>query len=342
MKHIVIVSIKYLFICLIFSASVYPQNVYNNFMKEFYLDRSPSAKAISMGGGLVAYPEYEFSFWYNPATVGLSEPITTNLSYASADEKKYYYDMEASYNSGKFGAFGISKIFLESSYRNGIPDDIRIWIYDLYTLNYAYQPFKSFFAGINLNLLSIDNIQTSTKTIYPIDLGILKIFQFRDSKHISQKLTLGSSIYNIMNVKVENHFTKESYPLPVILRLGTSYNFLYKTKIKTGEMNLINFIGQIELEKLLNSGYYTTYKAGAGITIADAFSVRIGYFNRNVSFGSDFTTNQHQFNYGAGIKIPFIFLAEELMPFSMRFDYSFCPQPEVDTFEFSFRWEKPF
>jgi len=313
-------------------------------MKEFYLDRSPSAKAIAMGWGLVAYPEYEFSSWYNPATVGLSEPITANFSYVDAGRHKYFYDMEASYNSGKFGAFGISKIFLKSGSGSGIPEDCSSWIYDLYTLNYAYQPFKNFFAGINLNLLSIDNIKTSTKTIYPIDLGILKIFEFPDSKHTSQKLTLGSSIYNIMNLKVEKYYTKESDPLPVILRLGTSYNFLHKTKIKIGEMKLINFIGQIEIEKLLNSGYYTTYKAGAEITFADALSLRFGYFDRDISPGYDYVVNQHQFTYGAGVKIPFTFLSDELIPFSIRFDYSYCPQPEIEvnTFEFSFRWEKPF
>ena len=342
-----------LFFYLIVSIPVYPQNVYNNFMKEFYLDRSPSAKAISMGGGLVAYPEYEFSSWYNPATVGLSEPITTNFSYVSADEKKYLYDFNISYNSGRYGAFGFSFVCLNANSGDGIPESSAEWKYNLYNFNYAYQPFKYFFAGINLNILHIDKI-IIPQTIFPIDIGIVKIFQLSDSKNYIHKLTLGSALYNLTNVKVdkiisEEPYTKMSDPLPVIFRLGASYNFIKNVKIKNGNLKLINFIGQIEIEKLLNSGYYTTYKAGAEITLADAFSFRAGYYDKDFNIGDNYILNQHQFTYGAGLKIPFIFLPD-FARFNIKFDLSFNPQVafegygrfyNVHTINLSVRWNEP-
>jgi len=354
-----------IFVLFFFPAISLPQNVYDGFAKEFYLGRNPSAKAIEMGLGLVANPEYEFSSRYNPATLGLSEPVTLNYSYLSPDYsidgKEYFFDYNASYNSGKYGAIGFSQNSMALKIINIIPENPHIsWRYKLYNVNYAYQPVKDFYAGINFDILSIDYYESSygynktySQNLYPLDVGILKIFRVPETKHIVQNVTVGSSLYNLTNVKFNDLSNNKSEPLPVILRFGTSYNFQYFLTRKPQEEKIINFLGYLEYENLLNSGLFTTYKAGSEIELIDLVSFRLGYFSRKLYEHSDKykSSEQHQITYGLGLKIPISKLSEGLVPLKVQIEYAFIPQPsfeyydsmyDLNTFNISVRWEKPF
>jgi hypothetical protein len=353
-----------IFISFLFPAISISQNIYNGFLKEFYLDRQPSAKAIEMGRGLVAYPEYEFSSWYNPATIGLSEPVTVNCSYLSPDYsidgKEYFLDYNASFNSRRYGAIGFSLNSMELKIINIIPEDPRIsWRYKLYNLNYAYQPVKDFYAGINFDILSIDYYEsygynkTYSQNLYPVDIGVLKIFRVPETNHIVHKITVGSSLYNVTNVKFNDLSNNKTEPLPVILRFGASYNFQYFLTGKPQEEKIINFLGYLEYENLLNSGLFTTYKAGSEIELIDLVSFRLGYFSRKLyeQSGKYSSSEQHQITYGVGLKIPISKLSEGFVPLKVQIEYSPIPQPsfeyydsmyDLNTFSLSIRWEKPF
>jgi hypothetical protein len=326
MNHHVGVKIKIIFFIFCISNSAIPQNVYNGFLKEFYLDRQPSVKAIEMGRGLVASPECEFSSWYNPATAGLSEPVTANFSNISPTNRIHFLDYGVAFNSGKFGAIGFnisSTVFVSSGF------DMQSEEAALYNINYAYQPVKNFFAGVNLNILTLKGYPES-QSLYPIDIGVLKIFEFPNIKHTVQKLTIGSSLYDINNVKYDYSEIDWSYqfPLPVILRFGASYNFQYFKTLKP-QKRLINLLYHFEIEKLLNSGLFTTYKTGAEISFIDLVSFRLGYFSRKLFDRSyeNLPSEQHQITYGIGLKFSFSKWSDGLLPIYMQFEYTTIPQP---------------
>ena len=344
-----------LFISFLFPALTNSQNVYNGFLKEFYLDRQPSAKAIEMGRGLVAYPEYDFSSWYNPATVGLSETITAQYSSInvpnSSNNEAYFNDFNVSFNSGKYGAIGISANSLAFTEYTTLCVGEPSWKYDMHNLNYAYQPYRNFFTGINLNVLSI-NTYGSSQTLYPIDIGALKILELPKISRMLQKITLGSSVYNITNVKYNKKYFDSNIlqPLPVILRVDTSYNIQYFETMSPISERIVNLLCHFEYENLLNSGLFTTYKAGVDIAFVDLIAFRLGYFTRKIEDDSYPSSIQHQVTYGIGLKFPVSKWSDGLIPINARLEFAFNEQPslggfyhmsDLNTFNLSIRWEKP-
>jgi hypothetical protein len=305
-----------------------------------------------MGGGLVAYPEYDFSSWYNPATVGLSEKVTTQYSLINIPMRNSYFnDFTVSYNSGKYGAIGISLNSLAFTEYTNLGTNVPNWKYELNSVNYSYQPVKNFFAGINLNMLSIKTSGNSG-TQYPVDIGALKIFELPKSNHLLQKITLGSSLYNINNVKFEmpNYYNNEIQPLPVILRFGASYNIQYFETMNSNSESILNFLCHFEYENLLNSGLFTTYKAGFNINFIEILAIRLGYFTRKIGDDSDPSSIQHQITYGIGLKLPVSKWTGGIIPVNARLECSTIQQPllgtidrfyDLNTFNISVRWEKP-
>lgn len=362
MKRTPLVKVLFIIICLLPVIS-YSQNVYNGFLQEFYLGRQPSAKAEALGRGLVAYPEYEFSSWYNPATIGLSEPVTVNGAYSNPfytlDKASYNY-IGVTANSGKYGAIGFNRYLMDygetSFYLNGLTTAS-------YTINYAYQPIKDFYTGINFNILSINRNTkelysivvggpSPTMNLYPIDIGVLKIFQIQNTQWTKQKVSVGTSLYNINNVKYDFDVNQPE-PLPVVLRFGASYNLQHTQRKGEFELRTINLYVYSEAEDLLNSKYFTTFRAGAEITSFEIFSARLGYFTQNLNnFGfSANLSEQHQFTYGFGLQLPITKITSGRFPVNVRFDYTSLPQPSYipntdwknfNSYSISLRWEKPF
>jgi hypothetical protein len=356
------VKVHFVISVIFFLTSVtYSQNVYNGFLQEFYLGRQPSVKAEAMGRGLVAYPEYEFSSWYNPSSVALSDRITAYGSYSSPYyilKSAYYYYAGASYNSGKYGAIGFNRFYMAEKIiaeKISSPDDIAN---ALYSINYAYQPVNDFYAGINFNILTLrfpPIIVTDVnpdQTLYPIDIGVLKIFQIQNTVHTTQKFTVGSSLYNVTNVKYNTADANQSETLPVILRLGASYNFQHTQRKGADELKTINLYAYTEVEDLLNSRYNTVFRVGAEVTSLEIFSARLGYFTQNLNnYGnSGNLSEQHQVTYGFGLQAPLTKITKGALPLNVRFDYTSLPQPSYsqstdwknfNSYSISLRWEKP-
>jgi hypothetical protein len=339
-----------------------PRNTYNFFLQEYFLGRQPSAKAEAMGRGLVAYPEYEYSSWYNPATIGLSETFTANGSYASP----YYYLDSAHYdylgvthNTGKYGAIGFSRYYMSEGLNYVFTDpndDIKT---TLYTLNYACQPVKDLYAGVNFNVLSIHipdiigNPGGSSQTLYPIDIGMMQIFRIQETKNTIQKITLGSSLFNLNNVQYTAMDVNQSESLPVILRLGASYNFQYTQRIsQSHELRTLNLMSHIEIEDVLNSRYCTVIKGGLDLSFLEIFSLRLGYFSQNLN-SENYPGNlseQHQITYGFGLQIPLTKITKGNLPLRIKFDYTSLEQPayangtdfrNYNSLSISLRWDNP-
>ncbi|MBS1492523.1 MAG: hypothetical protein JST55_03370 [Bacteroidetes bacterium] len=205
-------KIVWLFLFLILSSGIsYSQNytpAYYDFFRELYIDRQPSAKAQSMGGGLVANTNNDFGSYYNPALTSLSQGLTFNTSF-SGDYKDYenskfnYYG--ASYNFRNVGTFGLSRYSyynvntFTSLIYNGSEYVEQKYVIEnrnfIYTLNYSREMLKNFYAGVNLNIVYSSYID---KNSVPIDIGLLFKFPvISSSQKFSNLFQMGAAYYNI-------------------------------------------------------------------------------------------------------------------------------------------------
>lgn len=324
-----IINFIYVICFLSFSISSFSQNVYNGFLSDFYLGRQPSAKAEAMGRGLIAYPEYEFSSWYNPATVSLSDKITVNGAYSYpyySYTNAFYNYACVSFNTYKYGAIGFSRYYLdESSPKN-----------TLYTLNYAFQIIESFYAGINFNIVSFKFFSAFPEgdernllhDLYPIDIGLLKVFQVQKSNHTNQIFTLGSAIYNFTNTKSNALDIIHSDPLTVIFRIGAGYNLQYKKRKEKDALNTLNLFVYSEAEDLLNSKYNSVFKIGAEVTSFEIFSARIGFYSQNTGHYdySYVEPESRKLTFGFGLQAPVSKITKGEVPMKIRLDYTNLPQ----------------
>jgi len=326
----------WLFLFLLFSGLCFPQSYsknYYGFLEELYIDRQPSAKGQSMGGGLVAYSETEFGSYYNPALTSLSEGLTVNTSfsnnYKNYNDAKFNY-FGTSYKIKNIGSFSLSRYQI-----NYQTYDFKNNYHSIYNLNYSKEIVKNFYAGVNVNLLTphfagmYEPIETN-KTIYIIDIGILiKIPVENSSKNISQLFQIGSAYTNLNRTKYDNGLTlgnTQYYPLPAILRLGGSYKVKYKRDDIIKKLNLIGLLAHVEFEAVTNSSRYVKIKLGGEVTFFDIFSFRAGYTIGN-TFERSTSGKLNGDSYGAGVKIPVDLIFQLASPLSLSIDYVNLEQP---------------
>ena len=353
MKLINMVKVNFvLFALLVLSGLSYSQNVYDGFLQDFFLGRQPSTKAEAMGRGLVACPEYDFSSWYNPATLGLSDLVTANISYMdhSYVRNADYFNLSVTYNAGKYGAFGLNR------YQNNMGiilagDEMKA---TLYTLNYANQFIKNFYAGVNFSILDAhmpanDGSSGLYQTLFTMDLGLLKVFQIQNTQSTTQKLSIGTAFYNLLNPKYTAADPNQPEPLPVTFKLGACYNIQYSKISKPFELKTLDFLVYAEVEDLLNTKYNTAIKTGCEVDLYEFVSVRLGYYTQNINdYGiSTNRSTQSQFTYGFGIELPLTKLAKGQIPLSFRLDYANLKPPlfydnqtvaSFNSVSFSMRW----
>lgn len=117
--------------------------------------------------------------------------------------------------------------------------------------------------------------------------------------------------------------------LPSIMRFAAAYEI--KPNAKTGDFNIINGKVLLQYQDLLNSRYYTRYSAGAEIKLLEIVSLRFGWLNETrenahiIEKGSSsyfLTRNYASTTYGFGLDVPVKKLIYNLLPLTLRFDYT--------------------
>jgi hypothetical protein len=323
-----------------FSYSQEQSAKYVGYLSYFLLERQPSPRAESMGRGVFANNENEFSSFYNPAQTSLGRGLDVNFShsanYLSDNEANYNY-IGASYNFKKIGSFSLSRYHMRAfEFTDETGKGFGRQTHSLYTLNYSREIIKDFYAGINLNLLhtslpSSATFDVKANDVFPVDIGLYKKFVINNaaSPYLSQSVQLAGSLYNITGVKAgfDDPQFLANFAFPVTLRLGASYNLEFR---KSQDSKMLNVFVHFGYENVLNADtstrdFYNNVKFGGEVTLLDIFSLRAGYNTK--SFETIYSEIKNQFTYGAGVKIPLEKILNNNTPVSLYIDYVNMKQP---------------
>lgn len=334
---------------------VFSQN-YNGQFQEFFLGRQPSARAEAMGRGLSAVTGDALSYYYNPAGMASLKGLNVNASFAGPfyllDEGSYNL-LGASYKIEKYGTIGINRDYFTFGDDVIVTDEFGNSTGSYtphvqnYRLNLSSEVIKDLFVGANLNLLqpryssgelTVGN-ETSggNKDIFYFDLGVIKSFNMK-SKNLVHGFNIGTSLINVNFAEYAPVDADQGDPLPVIFRLGASYNLSVDDKKISPKLKSYNVVANLEYEDLLNSKYYSGFHGGIEFTFLEVISLRAGYYtmeNQTLSYDSlgfqrtGFDINE--FTYGAGLNIPIRQLTNSKTPLEIKFDYVNLKQPATNS-----------
>lgn len=321
-----------------FSQETYGNNFYEGIFSNIYLNHHPNIRAEAMGRGLSSSDNGDYAPLYNPALSSLTKGVKVNYSYSQQESEKpslNYY--EASYSNQKIGSIGLSAYYYSKNPLSGwfIEMQNHKSYYDaLYTINYAREVSKDFFAGVNFNVFHYSHIYESWigsdylifEDGFSFDAGVLKKFELSKEQG-TQIAEVSAAFYNFTNSK----YTHDSYgytyksPLPSILRIGGSYLFKADTETLNGKFYPVTSFTHIEFEKVVNSNLGIFVKVGQEITLHEVLSLRAGMFfinrkDNDVYAVSDF--NSSQFYWGGGINFPFHKFFNLKKDFTLKIDYA--------------------
>jgi len=310
--------------------------------QEFFFGRQPSARSEALGRSFVSVIGDANSYYYNPAGLeglkGLNFSGTYANPYYLAEDANYNF-LSASYKIANYGVVGISRDYFKLAdvivtNEFGVPQgEGHTLSLSNYRLSIASEVFKDFFAGANFNLFrSYDETFFSighdgaSKNVFYIDLGLIKSFNFK-AKKLSHIINLGSSIINVNSAKMDGDYLK----LPVIFRIGASYNLLIDNKDIVPGLRTYNFLITSEYQKLFNSDNYDGMKAGLELTLLELLSLRTGYYFQGIHDCDNCKKNLSEFTFGFGINIPVEKLSKSDIPLNIKFDYTALEQPTYVT-----------
>ncbi|MHA2012084.1 MAG: hypothetical protein ACTSWG_06965 [Candidatus Helarchaeota archaeon] len=230
--------------------------IYTRSLEELYFGRQPSARTEAVGRCGVAIMGDVFSSFYNPAGFSFNNGLSLSGSYA----EPYYLLQNANYNFiginydfKNYGNIGLSRFRFNYGgiEYNGDTDSDFI---SMFILSYAFKPTKDFSLGFNIDLIQKKSFQRSFyayRVIYPVDVGLLKVFKFRGRKGINQRILIGASLFNINCAKIG--FEGQKNALPVIFRLGGSYKLSLYKKMFSPKLNIFSILFTSEYQDLFNS-----------------------------------------------------------------------------------------
>lgn len=333
---------KYFIIILILFVPLISLGKYDyNFMKEFLFARQPSARAEAMGKAYSSIDGDLTTVYFNPAGTATIDGLELNCSLASPyyllDKAKYYYT-SVGYKINKYLILGLSRNHFTFGQGFEILDQNGDVIgysdspyYSNYSLNISSQPIHNLFVGLNMNYLLWNPIIVKSSAIY-FDFGVIKKLQFLQKEKSRHSLNFGVSISNFSSQKISFNFQGTQYnnSLPVIVKLGTNYEFnldLHKfiDTLKTFRIILIG-----EYQKLLNSEYESAIRSGCELMFLEMLSFRTGYYKEKID---DFGISSINYNelrgwtFGFGLQLPLYKLTN--FPVNINFDYTSLPQPSA-------------
>jgi len=319
-------------------SQIYDSGDYTGVISQLYFDRQPNPKSEAMGKGLVANSDGEFGSYYNPALTALGEGVNFNISHTFLDRKNVDYNyIGGGYSDKKIGGFSISKY---SWGKGATPSSPENYHNAIHTLNYSRELGDGFYGGINLELVHLGYLSNSyynssydqrSSDAVTVDVGFLKKIDLNksESKNTVKIMQIGAAIYNLTGESIVNRsYEYSSLSLPVIFRLGASYNF----KILESEGNLksspFQSFTHIEVETILNSKSSRAFKIGQEIIVSDFFILRGGMVssrNTNFSYSDYREENSSDFTYGIGFKLGFNKFLKAQDPLTVILDYSGTP-----------------
>lgn len=340
MKKVLICITLLVFSFLFLHADLSAQGILTPY--DIYYGRSPSAKAESMGKGMVANPSNEFASFFNPASSSFLKGLDLSASFSHNNRRNYNYEgINYKFKNGG-GSLGISRYYIGMGLNEDRSDNVS---YTFYALNYSNEVADDLFAGANLNLINsyIPGYQSYPSNVIPenimsasIDIGAIKTFDLSEEKSPERKqmITLGASITNLTFTIMQDYFFGR-YNLPVLLRTGGAYNIdILKSGSARNDLfaSMLNLLVHGEYEKELRYDDLDLLKGGLEIKIYEILSLRGGIYGE---WGTGGYWNNY-FTYGAGLNIPINKLTHGDYPFKLIIDYVNLKQsPRTNSSKFS-------
>ncbi len=325
------------------SRDSYSQN-YKGTLSELFFGRQPSARADAMGRGFVSVNGDAFSYFYNPAGMaslnGLSLTGTFTGKYYLLDSSKYNF-FSASYKIKDYGTIGFSRDYFTYGEDVVTTDEFGniTGRYEPYVTNYrltlSSEVIKDLFVGVNLNLLknntgselSVGNERGSNGDAFYFDLGVIKSFNIKSGK-LNHLLNAGSSLINVNSASSPSADASQNDKLPVIFRIGASYDLSIDDKNIISKLNSYDFLLNLEYMDLFNSKYFGGFHTGLEFTFLEILSARGGYYTQKITEEcSNCKDNISEFTYGFGLNIPVRQLSDNKIPLEVKFDYVNLKQP---------------
>ncbi|MBK8981609.1 MAG: PorV/PorQ family protein [Ignavibacteria bacterium] len=317
---------------------------YKGTLSELFFGRQPSARAEAMGRGFVSVTGDALSYFYNPAGTaslqGLSLSGSFTGKYYLLDSAKYNF-FSASYKIMDYGTVGFSRDYFTYGHEVVITDEFGniTGSYEPYVTNYrltlSSEVIKEFYVGLNLNLLknntgsevSVGNERSNNGDVFYFDLGVIKSFNIKSGK-LNHLLNAGSSLINVNSASFSSVDASQKDKLPVIFRIGASYDLSIDDKNIISKLNSYNILLNLEYMDLFNSKYFAGFHSGMEFTFLEILSLRGGYYTQKITEEcSNCKDKINEFTYGLGLNIPVRQLSENKIPLEVKFDYVNLKQP---------------
>lgn len=350
MKKIIIILAVTLLSCTSYEAFA---QTYNAAFYELFFGRQPSARAEAMGRSLATITGDPVSYYYNPAGMASVKGLSLNAGFAGPYyflDDAYYDYFGASYNIKKYGTVGFSSDYFNLGLDVPIVNEFGEQIGEEdnphvtnFRLTLASEVIKDLYAGVNLNLLQprygIDEVTvgnergSSNDNIFYFDLGVIKSFNF-NSKTLKQSINLGTSLINVNSAEYTGVDEAQTDRLPVIFRLGASYDLLIDDKSISSKLKTYNILANLEYEDLFNSKYYGGVHAGLEFTFLEILSLRGGYYSQKLNdygYSENNKDNLSEFTYGFGLNVPVMQLSDSKVPLQIKLDLVSLKQPTYIT-----------
>ena len=323
----------------VLSNSIIPQQ-YNDFAREIFFGRLPSAKTEAMGRILTLNFDPYFVSQSNPANLVTTKGVAVFYAYSSPlyelNDANYHY-AGVSYNTPTIGAFALNALRFNSGMIFNLTGEVSPEVLgtfeskkELYTLTYSYAIPGWFSFGVNANLFVMVENESFTGTFF--ELGLSRNFNMIKDSQLKDDLTIGTQLKNIFNQSFSAIDQAQSDAFPQIFRIGVSNLFEYTDTDVFEKAYLFGFTVGLEYQDLLNSNKRTAYKAGGELSILDIIFVRGGYYHETkFNYGFNSTDKLEEFTYGFGLKLDFDKYLTNNFPLVLVFDFVSLEQPSYTT-----------
>jgi hypothetical protein len=324
----------------VLSISIFPQQ-YNDFAREIFFGRLPSAKTEAMGRIVTLNFDPYFVSQSNPANLVLTKGVAVFYSNSSPfygyNDATYNY-AGVSYNNPTIGAFAFNFLSFNSGSTIFIPD----WGVPftnpfeekryLYTLTYSNKIQDWFCFGISANLFVTDLGTDESFSDTFFELGFFRNFNLIQDSQIKNDLTIATQLKNIFNQSFSAIDETQSDAFPSIFRIGVSNLFEYTDTDVLEKAYLFGFTIGLEYQDLFNSDKRTAYKAGGELALLDIAFLRAGYYSETkFNYGFNSTDKLEELTYGFGLKLDFNKYLTDNFPLILVFDFVSLEQPSYTT-----------
>jgi len=202
-----------------------------------------------------------------------------------------------------------------------------------YDSNYRFSigsmPFKDFHIGLSANLISLWFWDETYERLY-FDFGVIKKFSLLRNVSSKHELNLAGSIvnFNYSKYREEVEFIGREFEieqdLPVIARIGISYEFLFNKNLQSKNLKTFGFLFHTEYQDMLNYKYRTALHFGMELSFWEILFLRAGCYNESVA--GVYKNRLSDFTYGFGIQFPFGKFSNTYKRLNIRIDFASMSQ----------------